>query len=61
MTRLITYYFTLILLLGSCTKFKLKYPYAENNTTIDTLYDVEIEDDYKWLEIAHEENEKWLK
>lgn len=61
MTRLITYYFTLILLLGSCTKFKLKYPYAENNTTIDTLYDVEIEDDYKWLEIAHEGNKKWFK
>lgn len=56
-----------ILFLGcflfSCVKPGLNYPYAENNTTTDSMFGVFIKDDYKWLEIDNPANEKrseWL-
>ncbi|MGL5637393.1 MAG: prolyl oligopeptidase family serine peptidase, partial [Bacteroidales bacterium] len=41
----------------------LNYPYAENNSTVDSIFDLEIKDDYKWLEGNNPDNEKrnqWL-
>ncbi|MGL5788787.1 MAG: hypothetical protein ACRCXV_02785, partial [Bacteroidales bacterium] len=56
-----------ILLIGylfsSCVKPGLNYPYAENNSTVDSIFDLEIKDDYKWLEGNNPDNEKrnqWL-
>lgn len=48
MIRLI---FICTLIFSSCSKLKLKYPYVENNTIAETIYGVEVKDDYKWLEM----------
>lgn len=49
--------------LGSCVSPGLNYPYAENNTTVDSLFGEVVKDDYRWLEINVINNEKrndWL-
>lgn len=53
----------IICFVGCKNKF-LNYPYAENNTSIDQHYKIEVKDDYKWMELDPSKNriaEKWLK
>ncbi|MGL5690595.1 MAG: hypothetical protein ACRDD8_07205, partial [Bacteroidales bacterium] len=47
--------------LHSCGLKSYNYPYAENNTTVDTLYDIEVTDEYQWLESDSDQTrENWL-
>lgn len=48
-------------ILHSCGLKSYNYPYAENNTTIDTIYDVEVTDEYQWLESDSDiTRDRWL-
>lgn len=48
-------------ILHSCGLKSYNYPYAENNTTIDTIYDMEVTDEYQWLESDSDvTRDKWL-
>lgn len=52
-----------ICILNGCVKPVISYPYAENNTHIDSLFGMCIKDDYKWLELDNPANFKrteWL-
>lgn len=54
--------FLLVFLVGCKNKY-LNYPYAENNTSTEVIFNHTITDDYKWLEGSYENKsnkDKWL-
>lgn len=47
----------------SCAFNQLNYPYAENNTTVETYFNYHVSDDYQWLELDYGDSamrKKWL-
>lgn len=64
MKRFVTILLNILLLsLFSCSDKMLNYPYAENNTIIESYFSRTVKDDYRWLDVDKERSEskrKWL-